>query len=332
MRLPNGYGSVYKLSGKRRKPYVAMTSHGINNDGKVIRKPLGYYKTKSEALTALGEYNRDPAILNISKIKFGEAIREFIKFREAYKPLSPAYASSLKQLRPFYDKPLISIKTNDIQALMSSFAPSTTMSLKSVLSGFYKYCITHDYTRVNYADSLIPKKLPKSTLHKPFTPEEIHELWTNRHIYIVKLALVMIFTGVRTAELFILKNENVFNDHIITGVKTKAGKNRVIPLHKSIVPLIQELQSDGEFFLTGNINKFRYKWRTCTLPAIENHIPHDTRHTCETMLENIQTNKRVIQLIVGHAGNDVDESVYIHKTFEQLYTAINKLPTYEHIY
>ena len=38
MRLPNGYGSVYKLSGKRRKPYVAMTSHGIGNDGKVIRQ------------------------------------------------------------------------------------------------------------------------------------------------------------------------------------------------------------------------------------------------------------------------------------------------------
>lgn len=32
MRLPNGYGSVTKLSGKRRKPYVARVTVGWTTD------------------------------------------------------------------------------------------------------------------------------------------------------------------------------------------------------------------------------------------------------------------------------------------------------------
>lgn len=329
MRLPNGYGSVYKLSGKRRKPYVAMTSHGIGNDGKVIRKPLGYYRTKSEALTALGEYNRDPAILDLSKIKFGKALKEYIEYRDSCKPLTHAYKSALNKVKPFHDELLTNIKTKDIQDIMNTLTPSMSSFLKSALSGFYKYCVTHDYIKVNYADSLIAKPIPKSTLHKPFTPEEIHELWLYKDAYIAKVALVMIFTGVRTAELFVLENKNVFDDHIITGVKTEAGKNRIIPLHKAIVPFIKELQSDGDMFMDGTITRFRRRWSRCKIPAIENHIPHDTRHTCETMMWNAGINKRTMQLIVGHAGRDVDESVYIHNTFEQLYEAINKLPTYE---
>ena len=331
MRLPNGYGSVYKLSGKRRKPYVAMTSHGIDNNGKVIRKPLGYYKTKSEALTALGEYNRDPDIFNVTKITLGNAIKEYVEFRNSCKPLPSSYNSAFKKLEPINNELLMNVKSKDIQNIINTLTPSMALFLKYALSGFYKYCMTHDYIKVNYSDSLITKRVPKSTLHKPFTPEEIHELWLNKDVHMAKLALVMIFTGVRTAELFVLENKNVFDDHIITGVKTEAGKNRVIPLHRAIVPLVKELQSDGDMFMTGNKTRFRYRWDRCKIPAIENHIPHDTRHTCETMMWNAGIDKRIMQLIVGHAGSDVDESVYIHNTFDQLYEAINKLPTYENL-
>lgn len=39
MRLPNGYGSVYKLSGNRRNPYAArITIDWEECDGKRIQK------------------------------------------------------------------------------------------------------------------------------------------------------------------------------------------------------------------------------------------------------------------------------------------------------
>ena len=44
MRLPNGFGSVYKLSGNRRPPFVVKKTIA----GK--QRPLGYFSTHDEAL------------------------------------------------------------------------------------------------------------------------------------------------------------------------------------------------------------------------------------------------------------------------------------------
>ena len=57
MRLPNGYGSVYKLSGNRRKPWAARKTVGFNDKGQPIYIYVGYYKTRGEALQGLAEYN-----------------------------------------------------------------------------------------------------------------------------------------------------------------------------------------------------------------------------------------------------------------------------------
>ena len=60
MKLPNGYGSVTKLSGNRRKPYVARVTLGWVHDeksGKMVqnRVQIGTFKTKKEARQALSE-------------------------------------------------------------------------------------------------------------------------------------------------------------------------------------------------------------------------------------------------------------------------------------
>ena len=53
MRLPNGYGSVVKLSGKRRKPYVVRKTAGWKYDEKKDKQVqvytiIGYTETKAE--------------------------------------------------------------------------------------------------------------------------------------------------------------------------------------------------------------------------------------------------------------------------------------------
>ena len=65
MKLPNGYGSVTKLSGNRRKPYLARVTLGWITDektGKSVqnRVPLGTFKTKKDALQALADYGANP--------------------------------------------------------------------------------------------------------------------------------------------------------------------------------------------------------------------------------------------------------------------------------
>ena len=60
MRLPNGYGSVYKLSGNRRKPYIARRTIGWDDNGKQLYANIGYYRTRAEALQALAAFNDNP--------------------------------------------------------------------------------------------------------------------------------------------------------------------------------------------------------------------------------------------------------------------------------
>lgn len=66
MKLPNGYGTVTKLSGNRRKPYVVK--EGIS--GK--QKPIGYTATREEGLILLAQYNNDPWDIQTDKITFQE--------------------------------------------------------------------------------------------------------------------------------------------------------------------------------------------------------------------------------------------------------------------
>ncbi len=59
MKRANGTGSIYKLSGKRRKPWAARVTVGwdIAADGtlKQIYRPRGTFPTRVEAETALNQ-------------------------------------------------------------------------------------------------------------------------------------------------------------------------------------------------------------------------------------------------------------------------------------
>ncbi len=77
MKLPNGFGSVYKLSGNRRNPYRAIVTERwlIDSDTgkwKQKRKTIGYYESKKDALQALADYNKSPYDVDASKVTFAE--------------------------------------------------------------------------------------------------------------------------------------------------------------------------------------------------------------------------------------------------------------------
>lgn len=54
--------------------------------------------------------------------------------------------------------------------------------------------------------------------------------------------LILIYTGMRVGELLDIKVENVHinEKYMVGGSKTEAGKNRVIPFHERIVPLVKK--------------------------------------------------------------------------------------------
>lgn len=75
MKLPNGYESVYRMKGRRRKPYKMMISRGSNCDGNIFkskRLTLGYFVIKNEALEVLVNYHENPYDIKAETMTFQE--------------------------------------------------------------------------------------------------------------------------------------------------------------------------------------------------------------------------------------------------------------------
>ena len=84
MKLPNGYGSVVKLSGKRRKPWMVRKTTGYRIDPVKEKKVneyiiIGYAATKTEGLQMLADYNRNPYNTKAAKMTFDEVYEEWSK-------------------------------------------------------------------------------------------------------------------------------------------------------------------------------------------------------------------------------------------------------------
>jgi integrase len=55
------------------------------------------------------------------------------------------------------------------------------------------------------------------------------------------------------------------------------------------------------------------------------HKPHDTRHTCVSLLTSAGVDERILKKIVGHKGQGVTEQVYTHVDLPDKLIAINKI-------
>ena len=98
MRLPNGYGTIYKLSGNRRRPWVVKKTI----DGR--QKPLGYFPTREEAFAFLVSVNR---ITPEREITFSSVYRSWsLRHFESISPSSrSAYEISYRHLVPLHSVP-----------------------------------------------------------------------------------------------------------------------------------------------------------------------------------------------------------------------------------
>jgi len=112
------------------------------------------------------------------------------------------------------------------------------------------------------------------------------------------------------------------------GIKTAAGKNRIVPIHSAIRPIVENrLNTNFEYFINVNckrvtITSYRAKWAALMAYLNIDKTPHECRHTFESVLDSNGANRKCIDLMTGHASRDVGNRVYNHKTIEELREAI----------
>ena len=97
MRAANGMGTVSKLSGKRRKPWLLRDNKRFNEEtGKFERLALGVFETKKEAeIYRIAYFTNNLDMLKKTDIKVIDATCPFVTKPQPSLPMCPSIAFSV---------------------------------------------------------------------------------------------------------------------------------------------------------------------------------------------------------------------------------------------
>lgn len=333
MKNPNGYGSVVKLSGNRRNPYVARKTKGWDERGYPVYDVIGYYPTREAGMIALAEYNRNPYDIDAAKITFSGL---FDKWSEKKLPkLGTSLQRSLKSafkhcvtIEKLRYKDLRSYHMQDcIDGCGCGY--STQGTIKNLFGHLDRFAMELDVIQKMYSPLTTSEPIPDTT-KQPFTDAEVNTVWTIQNDEWVDSVLVLLYGGWRIGELLTLQTANVDlkNWTIRGGIKTRAGKDRIVPIHTKIRPFVQRRFEQGNQYLFSDegekcsTSAYYEFWYQIMGKLNTKHTPHECRHTFRSRLDSAGANKVCIDLMMGHKSKEVGEKVYTHKTIEELRAAI----------
>ena len=344
-KLPNSYGSVYKLQGHRRKPWCARKTVGWKDNGQPVYKFIGFYPTRAEALTALSDYNKDPYDLHLASITFDQLYDRWSEehFRKISQSGITSYRSVYSCCGDIGRMKICDIKLDHLQRIMDGSGKNspTLKTMKNLFGLMWDYAVIHEIITpdrremIRYLDISKPGN-PNKMNRQPFTRKELDQLWqmkdANTYITVI---LIMIYSGVRIGELLDLEKKDVHLGErwmYIKEAKTAAGI-REVPIAEKIVPLMEQwisrscdhlICSGSDAVLSYYVFRENY-WNPVMDLLSMDHRPHDTRHTCVSMLTEAGVDERIIRKIVGHKGQGVTETVYTHMELPVKLEAINKI-------
>ncbi len=362
-KLPNGFGSIKRLSGKRSRPWAAyppVTEFSINGSP-VLGPAIGYFRIYNEAYQALMLYNNAPERIQKSNLSFAELCTVLlsnyncthinITFAELYKQYfddkynhskrtlsaSARYSAraAFNNCQKLHDRRFADLRKKDLQNIIDT-CPLKHSSLELIVSlfrGMYAYAIQNDIVQKDYSQ-FVRINIPDDDENGvPFSLDAIELLWKNSDNEYVRVILLMIYTGFRVAAYKTIQY-NEAQQYFQGGVKNLASKNRIVPLHPAIQTFAKEFilkyTSGNEIFV---VSKFRYHFYK-TLNALglrlsvsgTKHTPHDCRHTFSWLCDKYGVDDLSKHLLMGHSlRNDVEKSVYGHRTLEELRTQIEKI-------
>ena len=363
-----GEGSV--TYDRRRKRYRARVTIGWETNEetgrtKQIVKTLGSnYKTKGEATSALAEYLKNPYDLNNKDITFEQLYKkwfdeyidtdehESIKYRvkAAYRYCSLIYNKKFREITIIDMKDCIYKGTatcvrGKYKGEQRLASPQSKEIIKYLFNHIYDYALEARLVERNYAreftlDKKVFQEKEKNYKSKvPFSKEEIDKLWKSiEFVPFADMIVYACYSGWRPTELIKLKIKDVDlkNGFIKGGMKTNAGKNRLVPIHPLVSFIVEkyykEAKSVGSDYLFNDVNnKFgiglSYDQYLSRFNKVMNSLhfrteitPHYTRHTFITKAKSreVNMNEYVLKIIVGHDVGDLTEHVYTHRELNDL--------------
>ena len=323
LKRANGTGTVYKLQGRRRRPWVASKSKTI----------VGYYETKTAALDALNRLS-GRSLDERYNMTFEDVF--FAWKNEHYAELTNSgraqYDKSFQVFSNLHGKKFRELRTADFQAALEPHmgkTHSTVSKYKQLITQMSKWAIREELITTNFASFVkIPENVKKEK--EIFSDEEIAKLEANGS-ETAKIILMLIYTGMRIGELFDLPLEDYHGNYVIGGEKTEAGRNRVIPIRPEGRRYFEYFaaHANGPLLLSGYTgdkvaNNFRKRNYYPLLDKLEikRKTPHSTRHTYASRARKDGMPPEILQKILGHSDYSTTANIYVHTDVEELIRAV----------
>lgn len=284
----------------------------------------------------LAEYNRNPYDIDAAKITLEEL---FEKWKEKKMPkMGQSSQSSLKSAFKHCSK-IEKMKYKEIRSFHMQdcidncgCGYSTQWAIKNLFGHLDKYALELDVINKSYSQLITAEPIPE-TKKQPFTDEEVTKVWGIQDQEWVDSVIFLLYTGFRISEMLSVESANVDMDAgtIKGGIKTKAGKDRIVPIHSKIVQLVQRRKDQGNKYLFSyegkKISNAKYYefWNTIMKRLGIDKTPHECRHTFRSRLDSAGANKVCIDLMMGHKSKEVGERIYTHKTIQELKDAMEMI-------
>ena len=270
MKRANGTGCVTKLSGNRRRPWIARVTLGYDDDGRLKSKLLSdkdgnkYFEDRTIPDLLLANWNIEKGNIKIDKSDYTFS-QVFEEYKKKYFPtkeeiekethqkargklgrsLAIVLQASYNHCKILYNKPYKSLHKNDFEKIIFSVTGSSSKISKyiTLFKKLDEYALEQDIILKGYAN-LINISIDWANPVKnavPYSYEEINKIWKYKKNTVADIILTTIYTGMRIEEVFMIENINVHlkEGYLISGIKTKAGKGRIIPIHHELLPIVQ---------------------------------------------------------------------------------------------
>lgn len=342
MKLPNGFGSIKYLGTGRRNPYAAYPPvETWTASGPVTPKALAYKATWEEAYEVLMTYHleREGKIhvhsgmfIDRSPL-FSEVYERFYheKFAASGRQYSKAAKNSTRaaylNCADLHDMRWGQIRYEDLQNVVNG-CPLKHSSLElivSLLHQMYKYALKYEICEKDYSQFLYIPIPDDDENGVPFTMDDLTVLWQHSSDPVCEMILIMCYSGFRIAAYTDMEI-NLKDGYFRSGVKTAASKNRVVPIHSAILPLVARRFNGGRNLLLLTPDQFRRAmYSALEQLRIDRHTPHDCRHTFSMLCEKYKVQENDRKRMLGHAFTDVTNSKYGHRSLEDLRAEIEKI-------
>lgn len=347
-KLPNGFGSIKKLTGNRRNPFAAYPPCTVFNESgsPILSKAIGFYETYNDAYQALTEYHKNPFNTDNAGITFKEVFEIYQKSKE-YENLKPKSIDSklaaYKHCEKIYNLEVRKLNKVICEEVLDAITAgsSTKKNVLTIMKTVIRYSMDMNILTKDCTTNIAITESDPVIDRIPYSEKEISTLWQHSDQWQYQIILILLFSGLRVNEL--LKNtiDNVNLEEKWIYVPKHLAKNkeseRKVPIHDKTIGFFEKFINNPNRGTKMNIiindsgtvityNNFCTRDLKKINKKLEHeHKFHDTRHTFASMGTEAGIPELYMQKIMGHKPKSILYNTYTHIAIPELLEWINKL-------